>query len=251
MKCSQNRAALGYILDSRGLFEYNRGINPTRKGRSSDMTGYRKIDMEHWPRREHYAYYTQKLKIEYSITARVQVDRFLHFCHEKGYRFYPALICVVTGVMNQLENFRMFRNGEGELCVWDHVVPNYTFFHQDDKTFSDCWSEPSDDFDTFYHTITADMDRYRDVKGIKVRPDQPANFYCISCDPWTDFTGFSSRLTNGEPQFFPIVTIGRYVEEQGKTTMSVGLMAAHAVCDGYHAGLFFTALQKALDEIGQ
>ena len=223
-----------------------------KKGRFCTMTnGYRKIDLEHWPRRAHYEYYTQKLRIEFNITARVRVDRFLGFCHERGYRFYPALICAVTRVMNRMENFRMFRDGAGELCVWDHVVPNYTIFHGDDHTFSDCWSQCTDDFETSYRTITADMEQYGDRKGIKVREGQPPNFYCISCDPWTDFTGFASRRTDGEPQFFPIVTIGKYVTEQGKTTMSVSLMIAHAVCDGYHAGVFFDLLQQELDGMGQ
>ena len=215
------------------------------------MTGYRKIDLEHWPRREHYEYYTQKLKVEYNLTARVQVDHLLDFCHQHGYRFYPALICIVTKVLNQLESYKMFRNQEGELCVWDHIVPNYTFFHPDDKTFSDCWSEYSEDFDTFYQTIVRDMETFKDHKGIKARPGQPANFYCISCAPWVDFTAYSTRATNGEPKFFPIITMGRYTQENGKTTMPVNLMIAHAVCDGYHAGLFFNTLQAALDEIGQ
>ena len=212
--------------------------------------GFRKIDMENWPRRDHYAYYTEKLKIEYNITGRVRVDHFLDFCHQKGYRFYPALICVVTKVLNSLENFKMFRNRNGDLCVWDHIVPNYTFFHEDDKTFSDCWSDYSDDFDTFYRNIVGDMERYKDCKGVKVREGQPANFYCISCEPWTDFTAYGARVTNGEPQFFPIITIGRYVREGGKITMPVNLMIAHAVSDGYHAGLFFNTLQQALDDIG-
>ena len=213
------------------------------------MCNYRKVDMDSWPRRDHYNYYTTRLKVEYNITSRVEIDHFLEFCHQNGYRFYPALICTVTKVLNSLENFRMFRNGEGELCVWDHIVPNYTFFHDDDKTFSDCWSEYSDDFSVFYQNIVSDMDRFKDKKGIKVREGQPANFYCISCEPWTDFTAYSARAM-GEPQFFPIITMGKYVTENSRTTMPVNLMIAHAVSDGYHAGLFFNTLQKALNEAG-
>ena len=213
--------------------------------------GYHKIDMEHWPRREHYAYYTQTLKVEYNITARVQVDHLLDFCHRRGVRFYPALICIVTDVLNHLENFRMFRDPNGDLCVWDYLVPNYTFFHEDDLTFSDCWSEYSSDFDTFCRTITEDMQRFKHCKGIKARPGQPPNFYCISCEPWTDFTAYSARAANSEPQFFPVITMGRYVTENGKTTMPVNLLIAHAVSDGYHAGQFFNRLQQALDQVGE
>ena len=222
------------------------------KGRFSDVTtGYRKIDLEHWPRREHYDYYTTKLKVEYNLTARVQVDHVLDFCHQHGYRFYPVLICIVTKVLNQLESFKMFRNQDGELCVWDYILPNYTFFHKDDNTFSDCWSEYSSDSDTFYHTIVNDMERFKDCKGIKARDGQPPNFYCISCAPWVDFTAYSTRAVNGIPQFFPIITMGRYTTENGKTTMPVNLMISHAVCDGYHSGLFFNTLQEELDNLGR
>ena len=213
--------------------------------------GYRKIDMEHWPRREHYAYYTTRLKVGFNMTARVRVDHVLDYCHRHGYRFYPVMICLVTRMLNQLDFFKMFRNAEGELCVWDHILPNYTFFHKDDETFSDCWSEYSPDFDTFYQTIVDDMARYQDQKGIKARPGQPGNFYCISCVPWVDFTGYSTGTSNTDPQFFPAITMGRYTEENGRITMPVNLMIAHAVCDGYHAGLFFNHLQSELDAFCQ
>lgn len=48
------------------------------------MTGYRKIDMTTWPRREHYRYYTEKLKIECNMTVPIDVKKLLDFCHESG-----------------------------------------------------------------------------------------------------------------------------------------------------------------------
>lgn len=33
--------------------------------------------------------------------------------------------------------------------------------------------------------------------------------------------------------------------------MPVNVTLAHAVCDGYHVGLFFQRLQQAIDEIGE
>ena len=51
------------------------------------MTGYRKIDMAAWPRREHYQYYTEKLKIECNMTVPINVKNLLDFCHESGLSF--------------------------------------------------------------------------------------------------------------------------------------------------------------------
>ena len=108
------------------------------------MEHYTKIDMAAWPRREHYRYYSQTLKVEFNMTAPVNVKNLLGFCRANGYRFYPAAIYCVTRTLGRIENFRMFRNADGELCVWDRVVPNYTIFHADDCTFSDCWTDFSE-----------------------------------------------------------------------------------------------------------
>lgn len=213
------------------------------------MMQYKKIDLETWPRREHYAYYTERLKVEFNMTASVDVKQLLDFCHTNGYKFYPALIWLVTKVLNRIENFRMFRDREGNLCVWDSLVPNYTIFHDDDKTFSDCWSAFAEDFAEGYRNIIEDMEACKDKKGIKVKANQPPNFYCISGMPWISFSGYGSRVTNGEPAFFPIITIGKYEKGTDAVMMPINLTIAHAVCDGYHAALFFETLQEEINAL--
>ena len=60
------------------------------------------------------------------MTANIDVSELLTFCHTNGYKFYPTLIYCVTKVLNRIENFRMFKDKNGDLCVWDSLVPNYT-----------------------------------------------------------------------------------------------------------------------------
>ena len=211
------------------------------------MAGYKAVNLEQWPRREHYQYYTEKLKVEFNMTAQVDVKKLLDFCHGNGYKFYPALIACISRVVNRIENFKMFRDTDGKLCVWDQIVPNYTIFHEDDHTFSDCWTDYSDDFSALYRAIVCDMQRYRQRKGIKAKPGQPANFYCVSCAPWTAFTGYGSRVSGSDPALFPIITAGKYTPCGTKINLPVNLTIAHAVADGYHAGLFFQRLQEEVD----
>ena len=99
----------------------------------------------------------------------------------------------------------------------------------------------TDDFDSFYKNITYDMKVGKTKRGIKVKSGQPANFYCVSCTPWTTFTAVSSRVVNGGAAFFPIITAGKY---DGNYRMPVNITIAHAVADGYHIGLFFEYLQE-------
>lgn len=214
------------------------------------MSGYSLVDVEHWPRKEHYRYYTERLPVAFTVTVPVHAEKMIDGCHCQGKRFYPAFIGGITEVVNSMENFRMFRDETGRLCVWQHVVPNYTIFHDGDHTFSDCWSPYDPDFEVQYSHIVQDMDTYQAVKGIKAKPDQPANFFCVSCAPWMSFTSFNSTVSNRDPQFFPIITAGKYEWMQGQAIMPVALTIAHAVCDGYHAGVFFERLQQTLDTVG-
>ena len=47
---------------------------------------------------------------------------------------------------------------------------------------------------------------------------------------------------------FPIITFGKYVEEEGRRKLSAALTISHASADGYHASMFFERLQEVLDE---
>ncbi len=183
------------------------------------------------------------------MTVPINVKNLLDFCHESGHKFYPSIIYLVTKVLNQMENFRMFRDAEGNLCVWDQVVPNYTIFHEDDKTFSDCWTGYSDDFETFYREITEDMEKGQEKRGIKVKAGQPANFYCISCVPLGCIYGIWQQ--DGQQYrtdvFFRSLPWENMKNQETGFLMPVNLMIAHAVADGYHAGMFFQRLQEAVD----
>ena len=72
---------------------------------------------------------TQKiLKVQYNMTANIKVEKLLDYCHQNGKKFYASLIYLVSKTVNSIDNFKMFQDKEGNLCIWDHVVPNYTIF---------------------------------------------------------------------------------------------------------------------------
>ena len=87
---------------------------------------------------------------------------------------------------------RAFTKAEKKVSwYWNFVVPAYTLFHEDDKTFSDVWSDYNEDFNTFYSNVVNDLNTYKDVKGIKAKPNQPKNFCSVSSIPWLSFSSFA------------------------------------------------------------
>ena len=45
----------------------------------------------------------------------------------------------------------------------------------------------------------------------------------------------------------PIITFGKYFEQTGRVLLPVSLQLHHAVCGGYHTGLFVGELQRLAD----
>lgn len=102
---------------------------------------------------------------------------------------------------------------------YDILHPNYTIFHEDDHTFTDVWTEYTEDFKIFYKNMRDDMENYKNVKAVKAKPGQPQNFYCISMVPWLNFTGYSAYTESGTPMLFPIITCDKFTEHDGTLTM--------------------------------
>ena len=74
------------------------------------------------------------------------------------------------------------------------------------------------------------------------------NFFCISCVPWMDYTGYCPVNYGGSPNLFPLITFGKYTEENGTFTMPFTLTISHACMDGYHLSVFFNTLQEKLNQ---
>ena len=210
------------------------------------LPAYRKIDLETWPRREHFHYYRNVIKCGYSLTARVDVTAAVELARREHKRFYGCFLYAAAKAVNSMDAMRMMVPPEGGAGVWETSNLNFTVFHPEDETFTDLWMEYCPAFEEFYREFTRVVETYGKRRGIKGRPGQPANFFCISCLPWLDFTGCTTHSV-GEPALFPIIDFGKYTEQEGRYTLPVAVTISHAAADGYHTSLFFKRLQEELD----
>lgn len=215
---------------------------------NENLPEYKKIDIEKWPRRAHYQYYREEILCGYSVTAKIDVTRLISFVRKQKKKFYGCFLYAAAKTVNHYDFLRMMIPPDGGVGIWKVSHPNFTVFHEDDETFSDLWMEYHSEFDEFYREWEQVTKKYGKNKGIKGRFGQPANFFCISCVPWLDYTGYSTYST-GEPALFPIITFGKYTEYDGKYQLPVTLTISHASADGFHTSLFFKKLQEELNDI--
>ena len=208
------------------------------------------IDKETWPRREHFDYYRTFLPCGYSVTVRLDMTNFHAMTRAQGLKLYPSLIWCVSHTLLSHPACRMGVDGDGNPGCHDVLHPNYTVFHEDDHTFSDLWTEHDEDFAAFYRSFLSDVETYGSNHGIKAKPGQPANFYCISSAPWLDFTGYSAAVSGDRlPALFPVITCGKIVAENGRETMAFAWNIYHAAADGWHTAAFLKDLQDLLDAV--
>ena len=211
------------------------------------LPAYRKLDLDHWSRAGHFAYYRRQIRCGYSMTVSLDVTDALHFSRVNHCRFYACMVYAATAVVNRMEAMKMMLCPDGSPGVWEEVHPNFTVFHQDDCTFSDLWCHYHPDFASFNREFQETVETYGSVHGVKGREEQPANFFCISCVPWVEFTGLQTYSAGGDPNLFPIITYGKYHEEHGRFLLPLTLTIAHAAADGYHTSQFFAKLQEQLN----
>lgn len=210
---------------------------------------FHKINMETWERKEYYHYYINFIKSKYNLNVDMDITKLLKLVKEKKLKFYPTIIYAVMRGINKNREFRMSYDKEENLGYWDYCNPSYTIFHEDDKTFSDIWSEYSEDFSIFYSNVINDMEKYKDVKGIKGKPGRGDNFSPVSSIPWLSFTGYSNDTYSESSMLFPVTVFGKYYERDGKILLPFSVFATHAVADGYHTCKLINDIQEIVLDV--
>ncbi len=191
------------------------------------------VDMETYSRREHYEHYKNNVPCTYSMTANVDITGLKEKAAEKGVKFYPALIYVISKAVNRREEFRTCHDKNGMLGYYDVLHPTYTVFDKKSETFSSLWTQYDEDFHTFCKNVENDITAFTG-RGFLPQKDAPENLLNISAIPWRSFTGFNLNLPLGHEFYLPIFTAGKYFTENGRTFIPLSVQVHHAVCDGFH-----------------
>ena len=202
------------------------------------------IDIEKWKRKQHYNYYLKNVPCTYSMTIKLDITNVI----KSQKKLYPTLLYCISKTVNKYEEFRTILDSEGKVGYFDELYPCYTIFHKENETFSNIWTEYSEDYEVFCKNYKEDMEKYGKNLDIVAKPDIPVNSFPISMLPWESFEGFNLNLQRGYEYLLPIFTLGKYYQEQDKVFIPLAIQVHHSVCDGVHLCRFIDSLRKALGE---
>lgn len=210
------------------------------------MDGPEAIDLDSWPRREHFNHYLEAVPCTYALTVELDVTAFTVALHGSARKTYIAQIWALASIVNRHAEFRMCLTGSGEPAVWPQLDPAFTVFNEERETFAVVWTPYTPDFGVFHEAAAALLAKHRLATVFFPQGEQPVNTFDVSSLPWASFTGFTLQTRNGGDHFLPIFTLGRYVQRNGNTFLPVAVQVHHAVADGFHTSRLLNELQALL-----
>ncbi|MCM3501809.1 type A chloramphenicol O-acetyltransferase [Microbacterium sp. P26] len=206
------------------------------------------IDLETWPRRQHFEHYLRTSPCTYALTVEIDVTDFVAAVRASGRRTYIAQIWAISSIVNRRDEFRMRLDEVGAPAVWDRVHPVFTVFHRARETFACLWVPYLSDFAAFHESAEQTIAEYADSLDFFPQGEPPLNTFDVSSVPWTSFTGFTLNIESGSSHLSPIFTLGRYVERGDRVLMPLALQVHHAVADGFHAARLVNEVEELLSD---
>lgn len=203
------------------------------------------VDMEKWSRKEHFEQFYHNVPASFNITVELDISNLMR----KELKLYPAMLYLLSRLVNKYDNFRMAFDENGVLGFFDIVHPAYTLFHKENETFSGIWSEYTPDFTSFCGNYAADVTAYGNIMKYQAKPDCPPNIFYVSMLPWIHFSSFDLNLEQRHNYLMPIFTLGKYITDNGKTLLPFAALVHHAVCDGWHISRFINELQQDINDL--
>jgi chloramphenicol O-acetyltransferase type A len=205
-----------------------------------------RIDMAHWDRKEHFAYFRQLDYPQYNICANVDITRLLAAAKANSLQFYYAMIFAVTATANGLPNFR-YRIRDNEVWLCDRLHPSFTHMDKETGLFKYVTVDMGDKLTAFVQLAAEKAEQQKGLFGNETDEAREDLLY-LTCLPWVSFTGLTHPIALNKDDAIPRISWGKYFTENGKTQLPLSVQVHHALADGYHVGQFFTGLQTYLDE---
>lgn len=210
---------------------------------------YTKVDIDKWSRGSLFQFYIEKMRIVMSLTVDINVAPLITYTKKNDLKFYPAMIWVVSKVINSHDEFKYSWDTDGNLIRWNSISPSYTVFNRDDECFSKFVTEYTDDIFEFYQRTVDDQRKYQEERAII--GNQPQNFFDVSCLPWVKYKHFDVHVFDEGKFLAPVVTWGKYEVQNGNALMPLTMNIHHAVADGFHLSRFFNEVQELIDSYAE
>lgn len=205
------------------------------------MSGKQIIDMETWPRKEHYGFFGKMEDPYFGLTAKADFTSCYMQAKNDGESFFLYSLHKILRAANAITEFR-YRDENGQVVLYDLIGASPTI-GREDGSFGFALFEYHEDRKTFVEEAKKEIDRVKNSTGLCLGAGEARqDLIYYSSIPWIDFTDLKHASGSSKGQSIPKISTGRLVPAEDKLLMSVSVELNHGLADGYHAAQFFRLL---------
>lgn len=201
------------------------------------------VDMDSWPRREIFEFFSATSRPFYSVSFRLDVTPAYSFAKKSGLSFYRCMIWLVTKAMARVEAFR-YGLEDGRVVRYRTRRPSFTDKKPGADFFHICTMDDVED-DIAAFCVRAG-ERSRSQPGFISYGDERRDLIYISCLPWLDISGLTNEGELGRSDTIPRITWGKLVPRGGSMELVLCMEVNHCFIDGEDIGRFADQLQRLM-----
>ncbi len=207
------------------------------------MMGYRVLDRENYPRKQHFEYFNGMANPYVGVTVRVDVTEWVAAVKEKGLPFFLSFCYCVSRAANRVPEFRQ-RIAGGQILEYDNCRTSHTVALED-GTYCYCTLDASLPFEEYLPYAERAQEAARKKRSIEEEAGDSREFFFLSTVPWLSYTALV-QPTPSPADSNPRITWGRFEEQGGRLLMPVSVLCHHALVDGLHIAWFYDCLNEEL-----
>lgn len=206
---------------------------------------YRYVDLENYPRRAQFEYFSSLAYPYVGTTVNVDITDFLHRREGEGTDFFLSLCYCVYHAANAVPEFRR-RIKDGRIIEYEASPLSCTLLLPD-ESYCYCDLDCSLPYEEFLPKAKEDKERALAKGGITESEDVDAQLF-ISSLPWLSYTSLVQPVPSPADSN-PRISWGRYFEQNGRSLIPVSVLCNHALMDGLHISRFYSELEKQVSRI--
>lgn len=205
------------------------------------------IDLEQWPRKNHFQFFSGLSFPFYNVTSSLEVTRLYAYAKEHRLSFYYSLIYITLTVMNNIPDFRYKIRGD-QVVLYDKLHPSFVVLSEPEHLLKIVNAELSGTMEEFCaaarHCAQTQTGYFPSAES-ELRDD----LVYISCTPWFSFTSLTNEMDSDPDDSIPRVTWGKFERKHEKLVLPYAVQLNHRLLDGYHLGLFLSGVQSHINAL--
>ena len=207
----------------------------------------KRLDMEKYPRKEHFRYFMKMAYPYVGITVNVDITSWIKKRKEEGNPFFLSFLYEVIHAANAVPEMRQ-RIYEDGIIEFENCKASYTVA-LDNGTYCYCSVSGNRSLEEFL------VDAKKEQENAKKNPslldgEEGLSLLFISSLPWITYTAMVQPVPCPADSN-PRITWGKYFEQEDRILIPVTLLCHHALVDGIHMNMFYEKLNVQLkNEVG-